>query len=175
MSDWRQIAWVLVSHLFLFFAIGEANTFLAGARIHLSLDLLLLVFPGLFLPIYPGAFIVLIMALLSGTAHPLPISVHYIGYLLTWLILVWSRTRIRIGNNWQIRTVSILLQLLWMSVLTVYVIWPNLPQFAIPGRLLMDAVCSLLVLLILAPLWCAGQKYLLLLLGWNMESNPLRS
>lgn len=174
MNTGKQFGLLLASHLFLFFAIGESNTFLSSLGIHLSLDLLLLVFPGLFLPVYPGLITVLVLGLLAGTATPIATALHLIGYLILWVLLVWSRTRVRTHDKWHLGFTAILLQLLWMLALTLLLARP-FPGLNIHGKLLIDAFCSSLALLFMVPAWCSLQKYLLLATGWNLDASSLRS
>lgn len=177
MIEGRQTGWLLAAHLALFFALGELNTFLSSYGIHLSLDVLLLVFPGLFLPVSGGFFMALFLGFLAAAAHPVPPALGLSGYLLLWMLLVWSRTRVRTHNKWHLGTICILLQLLWMLVLTALLLWPSREALgpALPGRLFLDALLSCISLAILVPLWCASQKRILVALGWNLDASPARS
>ena len=175
MIDWRQTGWLLATHLTLFFALGELNTFLSSMGVHLSLDLLLLVFPGLFLPVTSGCFIALLLGFLSATAHPISPTLGLSGYLGLWLLLVWSRTRVRPHLKWHLGLICILLQLLWMLILTAFLLWPSRDALHLPPRLLVDGLVSALALAVFVPPWCASQKRLLLALGWNLDASPARS
>lgn len=175
MMHWRETGWLLATHLALFFALGELNTFLSSFGFHLSLDLLLLVFPGLFLPVTGGCFLALLLGFLYGTAHPISPALGLSGYLVLWLLLIWSRTRVRPHIKWHLISICILLQFLWMLILTVFLIWPSPDPLLLPPRLLVDGLLSALALACFVPLWCASQKRLFLALGWNLDANPNRS
>jgi hypothetical protein len=175
MMDGRQTAWLMGTHLGLFFGIGELNTFLSSFGLYLSLDLLLLVFPGLFLPLYSGFSLALLLGFLSATAHPAPMGLTITGYILLWMLLGWSRTRVRTPNKWHLVATCCLLQVLWIAILTVGLLWEGLASLVLPPGLLLDALFSCLGLAGLVPLWCHLQKRLLLALGWNLEARPVRS
>jgi len=176
MSDNGRISLLFLANVLLYFAIGLLNNAVSGWSLQLQLDVLLLVFFGLYLNRMLGLLYTILIGFLADAAHPGPQGAFLLGYLAIWLYLVWAQRRIRRQNPVHVRSVAGAGQALWIIGLAVVMGMDGSGD----SRLLADPVywlrvgtdllASAAVVYLLAWPWCQFQKNLLYSLGWDIEA-----
>ncbi len=157
-------------NLVLYLAVGEFNDAIGPWTVHLHLDVLYVVFFGLFVRHAYGLLYAALMGLFVDAAHAAPTGVFFAGYLLLWLLFAACQRRVRRQNPAHVRVVAAAGQLLWLLALGL-IMAVALPS--VPGlwtRWLADLALSCLAVGLLAWPWCHFQNRLLYTLGWDLEA-----
>lgn len=170
MSDNGRILLIFLCNLALYFILAEVNNLLSSVALYLHLDVLLLVFFGLYLRRTLGFLFVLILGCLAGASHPAPPGIFLLGYPVLWLLLVRGQRHIARQDPTHVRTLSMTLQLVWLTFLAILLgsgIERTGPMWQ---RILLESALSTVAVFLLAWPWCQFQKKLLHSLGWNLEA-----
>lgn len=170
MSDNGRISLLFFLNILLYFVLGIINNAVSGFSIHLHLDVVLLVFSGLYLNRLSGLLLAVLLGLLTDAVHPVPAATYLFAYIAFWLFFVWCQRRIRRQNKAHVRSVSIAAQLVWILVLGLLLGRGALGEWVYWQRLLIDAVLSGICLYILVWPWCRLQKQFLYSMGWDLEA-----
>lgn len=170
MSDNGRIFLIFLFNLFLYFCFGELKNIVGGWNVSLHLDVLLLVFFGLYLSHNMAFIYSALLGFISDAAVPAPDGTYLIGYLAIWLFFVTCQRRIRLQNAGHVRFVAMAAQLLWILALTVSMGGGQLGDFAYWQRILVDLSLSLLIIGVAVWPICVFQKKWLFSLGWDLES-----
>lgn len=174
MSDNGRVAILFGLNVLLMLILGEINHALSGFSLRLHLDVLLVLFFGLYLGTWPGLLYAALFGLAADARYPVPLGFFLIGYLLMWLMLVFSQRRIRRQSAVHVRTVAILAQGAWILMISFLLGDDMLTTGAYWLRVLTDLLFSLGLLYALAWPWCRFQHRLLYSLGWDLEAQPPR-
>lgn len=174
MSDNGRISLLFLFNLLLYFLLGMVNNAVSGFSIHLHLDVLLLIFSGLYLTRLSGLVYAALLGLLADAASPVPVGSYLLGYLALWTYFVWCQRRIRRQNKTHLRSVSIIGQTLWILALAVILGRGSFGDWIYWQRLLIDTFFSGLCLFIVIWPWCRFQNNLLYSLGWDLEAQISR-
>lgn len=159
-----------------FFSLGmlviqtELNNWLANWSLALNLDILLIVFCGLYLRILHGWWIVVFVGLLVDAARPTPIGMDVIGLILLWTLVVYYRRQIKRESATHVAWTAVSLQCLWLLFLTVSMSQGRLGEWIYWQRFLIDGGLSLVVVAIAAWPWCELQRLYLKWSGWDLNA-----
>ncbi|NDV61225.1 hypothetical protein G0Q06_02035 [Puniceicoccales bacterium CK1056] len=170
MSDNGRISLLFLINILLYFFIGMINNMASGFSIHLHLDVLLLIFSGLYLTRLSGLFLAALLGLLADAANPVPTGTFLVGYLAIWLFFVWCQRRIRRQNKIHVRTVAVVAQLSWIIFLGLFLGKGALSEWPYWQRILSDVLVSCVCLYLVVWPWCRTQNSLLYSLGWDLEA-----
>ena len=170
MSDNGRISLVFLFNVLLYFFIGMANNLVSGLSIHLHLEVLLIIFFGLYLTRHFGLFFTVLLGLFTDAVHPVPVGTFLVGYLILWLFFVWCQRRIRRQNPLHVKPVAVAAQTVWIILLGLILGKGSLGEWGYWQRLLSDTVLSGICIYFLVWPWCQFQKRLLHSLGWDLEA-----
>jgi len=165
-----RLSLLFACNLVLYLVVSEVNGVIGPWTVHLHLDVLYLVFFGLFLRHLGGLLFAALMGLFADAAHAAPAGVFLAGYIGLWLFFTLCQRRVRRQNPAHVRAVAVAGQLLWMGALALVM---AMAQPSAPGawmRLPADLGFSCLVVGFLAWPWCRFQNKLLHTLGWDLEA-----
>ena len=171
MSDNGRISLLFVFNLIFYFLVGEANNSLSGLNISLHLDVLFVLFFGLYIGRTIGLFYTLLLGLLTSASHPVPLGTYLVGFLFLWMFLVWSQHRIRRQNPRHVRTVAAIAQAVLIVGLTLFLGRHAMGSAGFWQRVFFDLTFSLLAVYLLAWPWCRFQHRMLHSLGWNLDAH----
>lgn len=136
---------------------GQANHYLAPARLYIWLGGLLVTFAGLRLPAQEGFNACFLIGLLVDAGSPVPFGTHAFLFGIAQLVLVRLRHRFAADETMVAVTVALLTNLALLLVLAFFRLG-NAPDASSTGlRLLMDLVISQSVLALLGPWYFALQ------------------
>jgi hypothetical protein len=164
----------LIFAAFFILILTEINGWLARYAIHLNLDVLLVIFCGLYLRVLHGWWIILIIGLSLDAIRPIPFGSGVAGLIFLWVATVWMRGRIRRERPQNCTTVAVTIQLIWL--LALHLIWNEGRWIyaAFWQRLFWDTLLSLIVVALLAYPWCEFQRVFLKWSGWDLNSESNR-
>ena len=174
MSDNGRVAILFGFNVILMFLIGELNHVLSGYSLRLHLDVLLVLFFGLYLGIWPGLLYAALFGLLADARSPAGNGFFFIAYLLCWLFFVFGQRRIRRQSSAHVRWIAVLAQAAWLATLSLLMGDDLLTSGAYWIRVLTDTALSLALLYAIAWPWCRFQHQMLYSLGWDLEAQPPR-
>lgn len=153
---------------------AELNNWLAGWSLALNLDILLVVFCGLYLRILHGWWIVVFVGLLVDATRPTPAGLSVIGLILLWTLVVYYRRQIHRENATHVAWTAVSLQFLWLTVLTLMLSHGRAGEWIYWQRFLVDGGLSLVVIAIIAWPWCEIQRLYLKWSGWDLNAETHR-
>lgn len=170
MKNWHVVAFLLGLNYLLFFALKEFNHYLAPWSVSLHAEVLLILFPALFLPLGQSLVLSVLIAAMVGVHYPVPLATTIFSFLVLFHIGAWMRTRIRLEHMGHLAGLGAGLQVLFLLVWSL-----GFVRFAVsPGafwiRVGTDALLSGAVVALLAAGWCRWQLRLLGEFGWEPSS-----
>jgi len=160
----------LIANFVLFFFIGEVSHQLAPLGMSLQLDVIYIIFAGLYFRMLHGVIFVALIALFANAITPLPYGFHFITYLASWMFITWARPRIRRENPAHVKLLAILIQTLFFLVITSLMGRSLFGEFFFWMRVATDYSLNMLILLAFTHLWCEFQRSLMLSMGWDLTS-----
>jgi cell shape-determining protein MreD len=155
--------------LLLWLLIGQANHYLAPARLYIWVGGLFVTFAALRLPAQEGFNASFLLGLLLDAASPVPFGLQAFLFGIAHLVLIRVRHRLAGDVTIVAVTVALLTNLALFLILTLSRM-DDLPQTAASGlRLLMDLVTSQCVLVLLAPWYFSLQARALEIAGAGLR------
>lgn len=166
---------ILLLNALLALAVSQTNVLIASWNLSLLPDALYLLFPAIFLRIRQAVVIAVIVALLVDATRPTPFGFTLFVYLAGIGSMAAVRHRIRRENPTHLRFLAVILTMILFFILSLL----HLPQIgesaSIPWlRLLGDATVSLLLVLLITPIWIRFQEWILLACGIDLASELQR-
>ncbi|MCC5835470.1 MAG: hypothetical protein JJU20_12110 [Opitutales bacterium] len=164
----------------LFFALGllvlqaELNNWLAGMSLALNLDILLVLFCGLYLRILHGWWIVIFVGLLVDAGRPTPIGMNVIALILLWTLVVYYRRQIHRESPTHVIWTAVSLQTVWLLTLTLTMSYGRAGEWIYWQRFLLDGGLSLVFIALFAWPWCEIQRVYLKWSGWDLNAEIQR-
>jgi len=169
-SDNGRISLLFLFNLILYFLVGEANNSLSALNVSLHLDVLFVLFFGLYIGRSIGLLYTLLFGFLTNASHPVPVGTYLVGYLFLWMFLVWSQHRIRRQNSRHVRSIATIAQVLLIICLSLFLGRQSLGSGSFWQRTFFDLMSSALVVYFLAWPWCRFQHRMLHSMGWNLDA-----
>lgn len=160
----------------LLFALGllilqaELNNWFAEMSLALNLDILLVLFCGLYLRILHGWWIVVFVGLLVDAGRPTPIGMNVIALILLWTLVVYYRRQIQRESPTHLIWTAVSLQTLWLVTLTLTMSQGRAGEWIFWQRFLLDAGLSLSIIALFAWPWCELQRIYLKWSGWDLNA-----
>lgn len=169
----RAFSTLIFAALFILI-LSEINGWLARFAIHLNMDVLFVLFAGLYLRILHGWWLILIIGLLLDATRPTTFGSGVAGMFLLWIASVWMRGQIRRERAQDCAIAAIIIQLIWLLALNL--IWNEgrWNHAVYWQRFFIDTAFSLLLVGILAHPWCEFQRLYLKWSGWDLNSESNR-
>lgn len=150
--------------------LAEANSSLSGFGVSLHLEMLFIVFCGLYLDAIPGMVMTAGLGFFLGVFRPVPLEDTLIEFLLLWLFSLAARRRIRRENFAHVAGVAALAQCLAIIGMSFAYGADLVGSGVFWGRVFGDAALSMLIVAVLAYLWCQFQVRILMDMGWNPDA-----
>lgn len=170
MKTWHLIVGLATLNYGLVLALGELSNGLARWSIGLHWEVLLVLFPALFLAPVPGAVLCLIFAFMIGVHAPVPFGMTLLSLFALWHIGIWMRSRLRREQKRHLAGLAACLQVLGILIWSLALAPAGVPTTAYWIRVAVEAGLSALLVAILAGWWCQWQFRLLEEFGWQPES-----
>lgn len=170
MSPSARLRLLFGINLLLYFLVGELNSLLAPRAVYLHLDILFLLFFGLFIAQGQTILYIIVLGLFADARHATPPGAFLISYLLLWAYLVWSQRRIQRQNPSHVSWIALIGQLAFIAVLSLSMADTQLLAFNYWTRVGWEAIWSAVLIFLFAPFWCRIQKSILQEFGWNAEA-----
>lgn len=167
---------LLVLNLMAWTVVREINHSLAPFRIFLHLEILLVLVPALYLKALPGFVLAIGTGMLVGASRPFPIETSVLMIMGLWAAGIWMRGRIRRENFRHVAGFAAGSQLCLLLVLSI-LLHPDAGEFlgSYLERLMVDGLCSMAMLALVAPFWTRFQIRLLGNFGWNLDTETTRN
>jgi cell shape-determining protein MreD len=146
------------------------NHLLNPLALSLHLDVLLVLFAGLYLRVLHGVWVALLAGLLVDAYSPLPPGLRALGILGLWVAVVWLRPRIHPSARRNVRLAAALLQAAWLILPALALGAGRMGNWTYWQRFACDLGLSLAVVWLAAPAWCDLQRRYLLALGWDLHA-----
>lgn len=164
----------LIFAALLILVLNEINGWLARYAINLNLDVLLVIFCGLYLRVLHGWWIILLIGLSLDAIRPMPFGSGVAGLMFLWVATVWMRGKIRRERAQDCAVAAVLIQLIWLILLNILWQEGRWMYAAFWQRLLIDSLFSLTVVALLAYPWCEFQRMFLKWSGWDLNNEANR-
>jgi|GEM_PF-5277072 hypothetical protein len=173
MNEKRQVLIVFFTTLVIYVIVVLLNNILSRYSIHLSLDSLYLLFPGLYMLFWPGYLIVALIALLVDALIPLPFGTLFVLYSLGYLIIRQFNTRFRKENRAHVMFIAFIINSIIMLIIALIMGRNSFFEGNYWLRFITDLFLSGLVLILIAPLILELQRLFLQLSGVNMTGEAI--
>ena len=170
-SDYRVLVIILVNFL-LYYFINQVDAILSIWAIHLTLDSLYLLFAALYLRGAAAFSVVAITAMAIEATLPFTPGSHLICYIFSFLLLDRTRVRLSRENPYQVVALALTMNLVIFLCFTASAEGLPLAVTSTWLRLFSDLFLSQLVVALLANLLVNRQRYLLLLAGIDIATEP---
>ncbi|MDP0500802.1 MAG: hypothetical protein Q7P63_11965 [Verrucomicrobiota bacterium JB022] len=148
--------------------VTEVNHYLSAFGIALHLDLLWLLFVALNLGRKVGLLYTVLFGLLAEAHLGGPDGIWISLYLVFWALLVTLRRHIQRDSALQMQFLSVFLQGLLFTLLSVFLAGGQADTFAYWQRILIEGALSLVAIWLLCVPWAALQYRLLQSLGCDI-------
>jgi len=172
MNRRQQILVLFALHLGLAVCIGEINYQLAPHALHLHLDVLLVLFAGLYLRAVHSVVFTAGLGLLCGALYPFAVGGYALVLAALWLVIALTRPHLRREQTLPVTLLAVLVQLLYMLAATVWFHWGHLGEWLVWQRFLIDAALNCALLATFTGRWIRLNISTLFQIGWDIEAEP---
>ena len=173
MNPKRQISVVFFTTLVIYVIIVLLNNILSTFSIHLSLDILYLLFPALYMLFWPGYLIVALIALIIDAILPLPFGTLFLLYSLGYFFIRHLNTRFRKEKRTHVMLMAFIINSIFMFIITLIMGSSTFSEGNYWVRFFTDLSISGLVLILIAPPILDLQKLFLLYSGGIVTAEPI--
>lgn len=171
MKTWHIVVAVVAFNYALYLALAEAAHLLSRWGLSFHFEILLILFPALFLRAGPGLAVCTLIALMMGAHRPAPLGATLVTFCLLWHLSLWVRARLRREELARLAGLAVAFQTLCILLWSVYFIPRGLAQEAYWWRVLAETSLSALFVALLAGWWCRWQFNLLQEFGWRADES----
>lgn len=169
MKNWQLIFVMAVMNYLLWVIFHGASQTLAPWNLSLHFEILLIIFPALYLSAVPGLIHCTLFTLILGAFRPTPLFATLLALLLLWNVGIFMRNQLQPQNRGHVGLAAGFLQLILVLGWSLFQAASAVDPSAFWLRVCSEATLSALFTGLLAGIWCDLQLGVLSEMGWQFE------